>query len=381
MFPQYEIPRHRPAAQELSPLAAYETMSAKIDQGIERGRVVVVFSDIDSTLLLGSGYSQQQIQESHQTAKQLIESLNASGAIIIPITGTGFGAGTQTTSGVRLRMEAGVLPQIGMLSGELFSLDALVSDGGGQAWQRGNVRDPEYQQMLSSQHFDYSAVRSLLIEKMAETNLNPVEAHDRVIIDRYDQHAHQGRIQFQPGSIEGHHQAVGKIAAFFYAETLEQRDAIELKFQLAFPGIRIVCCEERDANTVARRDAEVVERLRKGVPVPLKYCLDLVPFDKGSAVDFYADKIMLDIAQKCALRGKPAPALEIWACGDSGNDHTLMRAKAVTNVVMVGGASPELVRLAQPLRDIEKKVYVESDSTVFGPLSIERALRQAAVFQ
>jgi hydroxymethylpyrimidine pyrophosphatase-like HAD family hydrolase len=107
---------------------------------------------------------------------------------------------------------------------------------------------------------------------------------------------------------------------------------------------------------------------------PLKYCLDIVPYNKANAVEYFSAYINHLIGEQALALGYKRPTIELWACGDSGNDFPLMAFNAVTHVVMVGGASEELLRRAGRLRDCGKLVYTETQDERLGPSSILNAL-------
>ena len=210
----------------------------------------------------------------------------------------------------------------------------------------------------------------------AKLELSSLGAAEQGVMAQYDEHVGAERIYLQPGTQEGYHRLANKVAFYFYANTLQERDAIEAHFQRTMEpfGLSVVCCEEKDANSAARRHPEASQLLAQE-RLPLKYCLDIVPFTKGSAVKYFGDYIS-NVATEIALsRGVARPTVEIWACGDSGNDIPLMVPALVSRVVVVGGASAELVRCAQSLTEHGKKVFIESDPSRLGPASIAAALQ------
>jgi hydroxymethylpyrimidine pyrophosphatase-like HAD family hydrolase len=179
----------------------------------------------------------------------------------------------------------------------------------------------------------------------------------------------------QPGSVTGQHQESNKLAFYFYASDLAERDFIEARFKKAVEGfgLEVICCEEKDVTSAARRHPHVLPMIEEGA-VPLKYCLDIVPFTKGSAVKYFSDYISHQVTEAALQLNVRRPEIKIWACGDSGNDLPLMSAPEVNSVVLVGGSSPELLRASEGLLALGKEVIVESDASRSGPSSISAAI-------
>ena len=107
---------------------------------------------------------------------------------------------------------------------------------------------------------------------------------------------------------------------------------------------------------------------------PMKYCLDIVPYNKATAAEYFADYIN-HLTTEAALRlGKARPDIEFWAAGDAGNDFPLLSSTPITHAVVVGGASEELIRLKSKLEERGKSVYVEASPGRLGPASIYHAM-------
>jgi hydroxymethylpyrimidine pyrophosphatase-like HAD family hydrolase len=359
----------------------YPSIVEKIGNSVATGVVRALFTDVDATLVLGAGHSAAEIDQGQRDMRQLVAELNRLGFIIIPVTGSHFGSGTKTTGSIIDRIERGILPRVGgQVEDRSYSVDAYVSDGGAlavKAVSEGTpTLDTHYATRVSPPDFQYDTVLKKALVEAARLGLAPLGAEEQALMAQYDKHVGPERIYLQPGTQEGYHRLANKVAFYFYANTLQDRDAIEVHFQRTMEqfGLSVVCCEEKDANSAARRHSEA-SRLLAQESLPLKYCLDIVPFTKGSAVNYFADYIS-NVSTEIALsRGVARPTLEIWACGDSGNDIPLMVPAMVSRVVVVGGASAELVRCAEALTEQGKKVFIERDPSRLGPASIAAALQ------
>ena len=359
----------------------YPSIVEKIESSLATGVVRVLFTDVDATLVLGAGHSDAEIDQGQQDMRELVAELNRLGFIIIPVTGSHFGSGTNTTGSIIDRIERGILPQVGgQAEDQSYSVDAYVSDGGALAVkaviQGAPTVDPHYASCVAPPNFQYDTVFRKALVEAAKLRLESLGAAEQALMAQYDKHVGDERIYLQPGTQEGYHRLANKVAFYFYANTLQDRDAIEAHFRGAMEplGLSVVCCEEKDANSAARRHPEASELLAQE-RLPLKYCLDIVPFTKGSAVKYFGDYVS-KVSTEAALRREVSrPTVEIWACGDSGNDIPLMVPALVSRVVVVGGASAELVRCAEALTEHGKKVFIESDPSRLGPASIAAALQ------
>lgn len=359
---------------------SYPSIDRKIERALCQGVIRVLFTDIDATFVLGAGHSQDEIAKSHQDMRELVADLHGRGFIIIPVTGSHFQSATKTTGSVLERIEQGILPLVGdHHEDRSYTVDAYVADGGALAVK--NVRDqaivtdPHYARSVSPGDFNYESLLAKAQALAEEFNRNGLTDDEQRIIKLYDGHAESERVHLQPGTQQGYHRGANKVAFYFYATTLSERDALVSRFQeeMSPLGFQIVCCEEKDATSAARRRADVQSLLEREA-APLKYCLDIVPFTKGSAVAYFSQYIER-VAAKTAARYKlQHPQIQIWACGDSGNDLALMSPAAVSHAVIVGGASQELVRCASSLRAVGKEVFVETEPTRLGPASIAAAL-------
>lgn len=363
------------------PFTHFQSIADKVAASFDRGVVRVLFTDIDATFVLGAGHHQSEIDQGQRDMRALVRRLNDEHTIIIPVSGSHFDSGTSTTNSILNRIGSGVLPMIdGESVDRSYHVDAYVSDGGARAVHgvqgRSVEYDARYVDSVQPDNLNYNLIAQRAKQLAAEINLKPLTDSERNIVRQYDAHANESRIHLQPGTESGVHAQSNKFALYFYASSLAERDAIEESFTALSRelGVRIVCCEEKDANSAARRHA-TYQAHGQGEGYPLKYCLDIVPFDKGSAVSHFSAYISSLISDRAVASGSTArPRMEVWAAGDSGNDITLMAPDVVTNVVIVGGASPELIRLGDRLEAQGKEVYIERDPSRIGPASIAAAI-------
>lgn len=354
----------------------YQSIIAKVERGLKRGLIKILFVDIDATLILGTGYSLPEIETSHRNCRQLITRLNQDNVIIIPVTGGHYHHDTSSTASIVSRIKKGFLPRTGnSTSGELFFVDAYVSEGGAHSIysdNKGNVLyDEAYRKQVHPESVDYQGLLDVTnrISRFLDTSF-PISSYHLEKIIEYDDHAEPFRIFQQPGTEDGTHRLSNKICYHFYAGQITERDIIYTYFKnvMSQYGFEVVCCEEKDANTLARRKFSVEADHND---FPLKYCLDIGPFNKGSAVEYFSRYIRSLISEKHC---NASTRVEVWGCGDSGNDLPLMMSSSVTHAIIVGGASAELLRMKPELISSGKSVYTEKDPFCFGPASILKAL-------
>jgi hydroxymethylpyrimidine pyrophosphatase-like HAD family hydrolase len=359
------------------PDVVYRSIQNKVYQGVTQGLVRILFTDIDSTLVLGAGHSDEEIRNSNTTARTLIGRLNSDRCIVVPITGSHFDSGTKTTESILDRIRSGVLPEIGIdENGDKFLVDAYVTDGGARAVHKVNNTshsfDSRYWDFMQTGNYDYESAYDSAERIRSEIALEGSMVVDWSKIKGYEEDTAMEAIFFQPGTQDGTHRHSNKLALYFYAATIEQRDLIEARFraELAKKQLGVVCCEERDANARART---VFGEKADRDGFPLKYCLDIAPFNKATAIDYFIRYVQCVKTEAELQLGKARSILEAWACGDSGNDIPLMTSGHISHVVLVGGASAELSRLEPKFRKLGKQVYIEDDPTIKGPGSILKA--------
>jgi hydroxymethylpyrimidine pyrophosphatase-like HAD family hydrolase len=356
--------------------AVYPSIVAKVLSAQNKNLIKVLFCDIDATLLLGTGHSPEEIETSHTVCRELINGLNRDGVIIIPVTGGHFDRDTATTSSILTRIKNGVLPSLGTkLNNMTFQVDAYVSDGGAHATYADvsgvHLYDRAYHRHVHPKNLNFENLLTIAT-RLSQTLCisSPLSINDVEKIKKYDNTVKFLRVFQQPGTEHGTDRESNKIAYHFYASTLAQRDQIYEAFHIEMEphGLEVVCCEEKDANTHARR---LFSTKADTDGFPLKYCVDISAFTKGSAVEYFADYIKSLIMSEENLN---TPEIEIWACGDSGNDLPLMMSPSVTHTVIVGGASAELTRMEPQIIEHGKSVYTELDFLRLGPASIVKAL-------
>ena len=364
----------------LSDYGHYPSIIDKIRSSIDRETVRVLFTDVDATFVLGAGHSPQEVQQSLDDMRSLTATLHQRGFIIVPVTGSHLDSGTQTTNSILNRVIEGMLPAVGdHVSQRAYCVDAYVCDGGAVAVQ--SIRDNQtecdssYARFITPTQLDYEKVLQSTKDLAAAINQVPLTNDELDNITLYDNFASSERIHEQPGTLQGRHRESNKIAFYFYASNLEQRDQIEEQFKHAVRpyGLQVVCCEEKDANSAARRHPGIAPLIAQN-SAPLKYCLDIVPFTKGDAIRYFSDYIQKQVTEIALELNLRRPRVEVWACGDSGNDLPLMSAATVDRVVIVGGASGELIRASAPLREAGKEVFVDTNPSRLGPASILAAL-------
>lgn len=228
---------------------------------------------------------------------------------------------------------AGVLTRI--QSGELPVPAAIAPWLGTQIWLRDAkgdfVRDAKYAALVRSFNFDCRAII----------------AQGRAFIAQQP----NAKLQFQP------HHTDHKVSFYFWADSAQAVRSIKRLAEDWF-NFSIVICEELDYN-----HAHPQAKMKK-------YCLDVVPATKATAVD-YLDKVV-------------AADFTIVA-GDSGNDIQMLTQSGDLSVI-VGGARSELVQAIQAFiaqedgtrlgyfsQVADRLFYHETDDRL-GPESIRHAL-------
>ena len=382
--PSDGAPAGLPAVAKGEFLKCFPAVREKIERAVEEGTPLrVLISDIDGTLHIGAGHTAIERTEGREDLRRLITTLQRDGWLVFGVTGSHFDTGSGATQSIRSRIESGELPAIGDRDGSGFAFDGIVTDGGADLFAPGlggtGTRVPTLRAgipMPDDTEYERTVERATELCRAinARSDLHPL---DFELIRRFDGHLPAGAAAFGSRIFPqlaaedlAPHRASGKYALYFYAASTTERDLIAAAFSAAFPEQRIVCCEERDANTAARR------LLPPGSAFPRKYCLDIVPFDKGTPVDFLARELAASVA---LVEPDPAhrPRLQVWYAGDAGNDLPAAAAPAVTDVIIVGGASEELVRAAEGLSRAGKRVFVDEVPGRIGPASIREILAVA----
>ena len=60
--------------------------------------------------------------------------------------------------------------------------------------------------------------------------------------------------------------------------------------------------KRKDMSTLTRRSGGLAIAAHKGMPFPFKYCLDLVPVDKSTPIEYFYQEIRTAIAQKASIK-------------------------------------------------------------------------------
>ncbi|MBN8548954.1 MAG: hypothetical protein J0M12_06540 [Deltaproteobacteria bacterium] len=355
-------------------LTLYPELAAKIEAAFrtEARRLDVVFTDVDNTLVPGTGLPEAEMRRGMEAASKLIEYISPKPIALIPITGSGWNTDTATTKSVRHRIQTGEIPSY---------QHALITDGGMMALGRdaaGNFHvDHDYQERLAQlkAHFNPEGVFEIAkwvadrLNRGSLKGLGPINFEDVAAIDP---NSPACRVYLQEhvhplGAITD-----AKICFYFYANNTDERDAVERLFREELEGYSIVCCEERDFGNVKRASSRPSAEVSK-------YCLDITPVHKGTPVEYFS-KLISDAADALQLKYGGAPLqIVTWYCGDAANDLVAARRPEVSRVVMVGGANEELIR-HQPDLARHKKVYLETSPSRVGAASIHRALAADSLF-
>lgn len=174
---------------------------------------------------------------------------------------------------------------------------------------------------------------------------------------------------------------------YFYANSLEERDTIEHYFRRSFsePHMCVVCCSENNYSDRLGSHIKLVGdgNLYDDSVYPKKYCIDITPYDKRSAITYFSTMVKTSypiIKGRVLSNGgsRQQAAFDVWYCGDGGNDIPAARSEEVNKVVMVGGSSREFLRHWEEFDGPERgrSVYVD-DSGKLAAASIFAALQEA----
>jgi hypothetical protein len=317
----------------------------------------IVFTDIDNTLVIGTGATVELQRQGALDTAQLIEYVQKTRCILIPVTGASWDRDAKYTESVSARIAQGVIPSY---------FHAIVTDGGSAAFGRGLdggvLTDHHYHRSRASlqQGIVHAEVRlraSSLVEQICLERVSfPLAPLGWDKIEELEPTTTRERMVFQPEC-----DREGRVSLYFFASSLDERDAIEALLQDEFRDLKVVVCEERDFNNAFTH--------RFPLDHTRKYCADL-GLDKSVAVEYFATLITALVRQL-----DPAATVSTWYCGDAGNDLSAARSPVIDHVCMVGGASIELTRHEAELGRAGKRVYVERGDRR-GPASILWALSQ-----
>jgi hypothetical protein len=328
----------------------------------------VIFSDLDDTLVLGHARPLEQREASRSAFIELAAQVKKNGDALIIVTGSAWALDTATTPSVQKRIE----------SGEIISgYHALVTSGGHGAIgfdSTGETAvDAHYKAMIDrrTSHFHAQQIYDLSSFLVNNINSGAVLADLTPLdFDAINQGQIVGiseRIFFQPHIHPDGTVPYPRVSLYFYANSVEERDKIELAFREEFQTSTIVCCEEKDFSAQRAQLAEVIPAT--------KYCLDITPTHKGLPVEHFMG-VLEKAANAIAARDNSEPVrLEGWYCGDAANDLVAARRPEISTVVMVGGSSQEFLRHKDGLVGETKRVYVEHDPDCLAAQSVLKALR------
>lgn len=304
----------------LWPLDSSDLMKM-IDMQVDGRRAI--FTDIDDTL----------IDRAHRSrpiaaAWELREWADATSCPIILVSGVDF---------------ATILTRLTM--GEIPAAEAVIGAVGTELWLRqpdgGWLHDREYDRLVRSSGFDRETVRQQATALITELN----------------EHSPDLRLTFQ--RLPGH---LRKVSFHFFAEENDVQ-LVAKEFRRTFPAYYIITCREIHYNSLLPADSALQ-----------KYCLDIVPASKQTAITYLIDKLGLT---------------EGYKAGDSGNDIDMLLNPDPLMPILVGGHKAEALQaveqelrlrrpgLIQYLKD-GRPIYIENGDRLAAQ-SILHALRMVTV--
>lgn len=339
----------------------------------------VVFTDIDDSFVLGGG-KQSLLEESgdereralarkvHSAAESMAELIEAHGDILFPISGTRWAEGNESTDSVRDRLMDGRIPQ---------PLAALSVNGGAEIYgvnpelppsQWG--QDPYYAAFMDKRLKSFESEHVFTKAQQLADRINhgetplvsqlPFEE-----IAAIDPIAQARLAMFPQPSVHPEDKPFATRASFhFYANSIAEMDLVENLFSQHFPEYSVVVGTEGDYQA------------KKGdhSNLPDKYYLDISPYDKGAPIGYFLPLIKRALLAAASVCNKTAPEIEVWYCGDAGNDRIAASQSEVDIVCMVGAALPELVRLKPRLEETGKRVLLAQRPGYLAAISTFRAL-------
>lgn len=366
-------PDSREPQSVLKELALYPDILSSLQRALREGRpeINLIVTDLDNTLIPGAGRSAAEMERGIEDAHRLVRLLDGQCGILVCVTGSSWNVSTSTTPSVSHRVKTGDIPSF---------LHAIVTDGGMVALGKGEEGsyqpDSVYAEFLREQTENFPADQIFGVAAFVRRSVNNDSLGPKLgltpinfdAVERIDPASPRERVFFQPhvhpnGVAEG-----SKVSLYFYANSVEERDRIEIQFRRELTSYAIVCCEERDFNNA--RAANGLEE-----SCPMKFCLDITPVHKGTPVAYFVGLVerAAELLQQERSDGASL-AIKTWYCGDAANDLVGMRRHEVEKIVMVADSSEELLRHADTLASAGKEVYVELDRSCSGALSIIRAL-------
>ncbi|HSE60872.1 MAG TPA: HAD family hydrolase [Candidatus Saccharimonadales bacterium] len=257
----------------------------KLIQAQVRGRRAI-FTDIDDTLIDSARRSRPIA-----AAWELREWADLNTCPIILVSGADF---------------ASVLVRLNM--GEVPPVEAVIGAVGTELWLRQSedgswVHDRHYDKLMRASGFDRTAVAAQAAALMNELNDHSPELI--LTFQRTPEHLH-------------------KVSLYFFAED-EDVTFVAKEFQRAFPTYHVITCKEIHYNALLPEGSEVQ-----------KYCLDIVPATKQTAITYLIEQLGIT---------------EGYKAGDSGNDVDMLLNPDPLLPILVGGHKSEArAALEQELR-------------------------------
>jgi hydroxymethylpyrimidine pyrophosphatase-like HAD family hydrolase len=285
----------------------------------QTGNRRALFTDVDDTLI-----DRARRSRPIAAAWELREWADAYNCPIILVSGVDF---------------AGVLARLKL--GEIPPAEAIIGAVGTELWLRQPddswLHDKNYDKLVRANGYERAEVTAKANELVADLN------------DHYP----ELRLKFQQLP-----EQLRKVSLHFFAEDGEV-ELVAKEFRHAFPTFYVVTCKEIHYNALLPPDSAVQ-----------KYCLDIVPATKQTAITYLIDRLKLTSGYKA---------------GDSGNDVDMLLNPDPLLPILVGGHKSEAFEaitkelavrrpgLIQYLKD-GRPIYIENGDRV-GPQSILHATR------
>ena len=128
-----------------------------------------------------------------------------------------------------------MLPHVGVSAPDSsFAVDAYVSDGGAKSVHALSGQDVSYDSSyiasVQPATLDYDQLLSHAQSLATVINQRNLTDEEQSLIAMYDTSRETSRVFLQPGTASGSHRGSNKIAFYFYASSLDERDQIEASF-------------------------------------------------------------------------------------------------------------------------------------------------------
>lgn len=282
-----------------------------------------IFTDIDDTLI-----DRARRSRPIAAAWELREWADSINCPIILVSGVDF---------------AGILTRLNM--GEIPQAEAVIGGVGTELWARQTdgswLLDKQYDRLVRATGYDRA----------------DVTAKATALIEELNDHSPELRLTFQQLP-----EQLRKVSLHFFAEE-DDVAFVAKEFHRAFPAYHIVTCKEIHYNSLLPADVTMQ-----------KYCLDIVPATKQTAITYLIDQLGIT---------------EGYKAGDSGNDVGMLLNPDPLLPILVGGHKSEAyaaikqeLRLQRPgliqyLKD-GRPIYIENSDRVAAQ-SILHAMRMVKV--